>query len=424
MKKKKLKLLYNANGLAPGLEKTSFRAGIYFCFLNILKQMAKRDDFEISLSVMPKEKNKVKKVISKEFPDKKFKFVTLQDIPQREVIDTLVYLCFSDRCFCVKYIQKIVIYLHYFLYRLFFGIYCFILSFNNYDAYFTASLSSFPKRLRVKTKYTLLHDTTAFLFPSYFPAFFIEKHNRLIATLNENDYYFTDSENSRKDFLKFVPVIDPNKITNTYIGCHVVNSVKEGDKERVKKKYNIPVDKKYLFSLCTLQQRKNLVRNIKTFIQFIEKHNIDDLVFVMGGGFWEHFMSKFKSSLSGVNTDKIIKIGYVDDEDLPALYSGAEWFTYTSQYEGFGLPVLEAMNCGCPVITSNNSSLPEVIGDAGIQIDWDSDEQHVEAYEKYYFNEELRRENSKKGMERAKLFTWEKAVNKMTDIMLKNADIS
>lgn len=63
----------------------------------------------------------------------------------------------------------------------------------------------------------------------------------------------------------------------------------------------------------------------------------------------------------------------------------AEWFVYTSQYEGFGLPPLEAIACGCPVIVSNNSSLPEVVGDSCIMIDYDSDEQHIEAYEKYYF---------------------------------------
>ena len=98
------------------------------------------------------------------------------------------------------------------------------------------------------------------------------------------------------------------------------------------------------------------------------------------------------------------------------MYSGAEWFTYTSQYEGFGLPPLEAMSCGCPVITSNNSSLPEVVGDAGIMIDWDSDEQHIEAYEKYYFNRELRAEFAQKGLERAKQFSWEKCVDVMVTI--------
>ena len=79
------------------------------------------------------------------------------------------------------------------------------------------------------------------------------------------------------------------------------------------------------------------------------------------------------------------------------------------------------MQCGCPVITSNNSSLPEVVGDAGIMIDWDSDEQHIEAYEKYYFSDELKKNNSKKGLERAKSFSWKKTVDEMIKIMKERA---
>ena len=114
------------------------------------------------------------------------------------------------------------------------------------------------------------------------------------------------------------------------------------------------------------------------------------------------------------------KAGYIDDEDLAPLYSGAEWFVYTSQYEGFGLPPLEAMSCGCAVITSNNSSLPEVAGDAGIMIDWDNEEEHVQAYEKYYFNPEIRNEYAQKGLERAKQFSWQKCTDEMVKVMVKN----
>ena len=78
------------------------------------------------------------------------------------------------------------------------------------------------------------------------------------------------------------------------------------------------------------------------------------------------------------------------------------------------------MSCGCPVITSNNSSLPEVVGDAGIMIDFDSEEQHIEAYEKYYFNEELRKSYSQKGLERANLFSWKKCADQMIAEMSKN----
>ena len=134
---------------------------------------------------------------------------------------------------------------------------------------------------------------------------------------------------------------------------------------------------------------------------------------MLGGGAWDGFIEKFEKEVPDFSKhkDKIIRAGYVDDEDLEVLYSNAEWFVYTSQYEGFGMPPLEAMACGTAVITSNNSSLPEVVGDAGIMIDWDSDEQHVAAYEKYYFDKKFRDKMAKKGLERSKQFSWEKAAD-------------
>lgn len=422
MKNKKFKLIYDANYLCNGVKKASSRAGIYFCYLKILKEMVNRDDLDITLFVTPGNKKSVQKVIRSEFPDKKFKILTLWYMPKRDKIDTIARICSSDRKIYQSIIERFFIYAHYYITILLCKIYCFILSFNKYDAFYSSNISFFnaQKELGIKKQYTLLHDIIAILFPSYFAPDYVEQYNEKVSEFNKKDYFFTNSEHTRKDFLKHIPQIDPDKIINTYVGCNVSYSVKEGDLERVKQKYNIPQDKKYLLSLCTLEPRKNLIRNVRAFMQFIKKHNIDDLVFVMGGGYWELFIAKLNSAVSDLDTNKIIKIGYVDDEDLPVLYSGAEWFTYTSQYEGFGSPVLEAMKCGCPVITSNNSSLPEVIGDAGIQIDWDSDEQHIEAYEKYYFDENLRKENIKKGLERAELFTWEKTVNKMLDIMMKN----
>lgn len=146
-------------------------------------------------------------------------------------------------------------------------------------------------------------------------------------------------------------------------------------------------------------------------MEFVRKNQIEDMVFVLGGGAWKDFIVQFEKELGTLPENLIYRAGYVAEEDLPALYSGAEWFVYTSQYEGFGLPPLEAMQCGCPVITSNNSSLPEVVGDAGIMIDFDSDGQHVKAYETYYYDETYRQEMAEKGLERAKLFSWEKTAD-------------
>lgn len=270
-----------------------------------------------------------------------------------------------------------------------------------------------------------LYDTIPLIFPEYYPKVFSGSYwiCDLVKSLNRDEEYFAISQSAKNDFLNYSDEITENQITVALLAtAEHFNPV--GNTERlvyIKEKYNIPADKKYIFSLCTLEPKKNLIRAVKTFIEFIKKNNIDDLIFVLGGGHWDAFIAKIENEIENLGDykDKIVKAGYIDDEDLPALYSGAEWFVYTSQYEGFGLPPLEAMSCGCPVITSNNSSLPEVVGDAGLMIDWDNDEQHIEAYEKYYYNESLRNEYAQKGLERAKTFSWKKCVNTIVEKLIE-----
>ena len=112
---------------------------------------------------------------------------------------------------------------------------------------------------------------------------------------------------------------------------------------------------------------------------------------------------------------------YIEEQDLRHYFSNALCFIYPSLYEGFGLPVLEAMQCGCPVITSDTSSLPEVIGEAGIKINPTSDEEMIEAYEKMYFNEEFRHECSKLGLGRAKRFSWKKCASELLEFIETNS---
>ena len=278
------------------------------------------------------------------------------------------------------------------------------------------------------SSYTVLHDVIPLLYPKYFGDL-NSWFGKLVEQLNSNDYYFSNSDWTKRDFLKYFPQINPDNIQTIPLSTNQKYSPNKDvlKLNEVKSKYNIPQGKKYLFSLCSLEPRKNLIRAVKSFIEFITKHNVDDLVYVLGGGAWAGFIEKFEKEVPEFKKyrNKIIRAGYVDDEDLEILYSNAEWFVYTSQYEGFGMPPLEAMACGCPVITSNNSSLPEVVGDAGIMINYDSDEQHVAAYEKYYYDEDFRKEMAQKGLVRSKLFSWDKAaeiiVNKMLEVERKKS---
>jgi glycosyltransferase involved in cell wall biosynthesis len=113
---------------------------------------------------------------------------------------------------------------------------------------------------------------------------------------------------------------------------------------------------------------------------------------------------------------KYIKpLGYVDENDVNILYSNSLFFTFLSLYEGFGMPPLEAMQAGTPVICANNSSLPEVVGDAAILVNAEDENEIIEAYKTLYFDEEKRNEYIKKGLERAKLFSWDKSYKVVSD---------
>ncbi len=415
---KEFNLLYDASVIANGLNKDSNRSGIYFTALNILKELAERNDIKLSLYSSSRNYNDLCEVLKSEMPQKSFDIITDKK--------NIAYIKLKEKRNGFKNQNKPVR-------KIIFQILCLLYSplahahekFLGYmTKYKLANVSSFlsplfliPDKIQKypKKKFVILYDMIPYLFP--------DKHKdsnpdslyfQLLESLNSSNYYIAISENTRQDFLKHCNQIDRNKIITSLLACsESFAPISKGDILRIKEKYRVPQEQKYIFSLCTLEPRKNLVRAVKTFIKFIQENKIDDLVFVLGGGHWDEFISLIEKEIENLGNykNKIIRAGYIEDEDLPALYSGAEWFVYTSMYEGFGLPPLEAMSCGCPVITSNNSSLPEVVGDAGIMIDWDSDEQHIKAYEKYYYDKDLREQFAKKGLERAKLFSWDKCVN-------------
>ncbi|MCI7103651.1 MAG: glycosyltransferase family 4 protein [Campylobacter sp.] len=296
---------------------------------------------------------------------------------------------------------------------------------ESYDVFFSPCFKI--KNNLAKQNYILLHDVIPLIFLEY-------KNNpgnywflELTRKLDEGYTCFANSAYTKADFLKHLPHLKPENIIVNPLACDERFKPANADEiAKAKAKYKIPSDKKYIFSLCTLEPRKNLIRAVKCFANFISKNNIDDLVFVLGGAQWDRFISILENEIGSLDENiksRILKIGYVDDSDQAALYSGALFFVYTSQYEGFGLPPLEAMSCGTPVITSNNSSLPEVVGNAGIMIDYDDDAAHIKAYESYYYNENLRQENSKKGLERAKLFSWEKCADIMITEMKRRAGL-
>jgi glycosyltransferase involved in cell wall biosynthesis len=177
--------------------------------------------------------------------------------------------------------------------------------------------------------------------------------------------------------------------------------------EAVRIKYHLPPEPFFL-SVCTLEPRKNLVHVIQAFGRLIEQEKISGLNLVLvGAKGWQYDQIFAESGATNVLKRRVIFTGYVPDEDLAPLYTEALAFLYLSLYEGFGLPVLEAMQCGIPVVTSDNSSLPEVAGDAGILLDARDQDALCAAMLSLYGNAELRDELRCKSLRNAARFSWQ-----------------
>lgn len=267
-------------------------------------------------------------------------------------------------------------------------------------------------------KYICMHDIIPILYPEFYPQMKDRYYwyNRFLGQLNTKDTYFANSQYTKDDFVKAFPKLSSDQIIVTHLGKNSRYKYIANEDMSIAKKYGLVQVRKYFFSLCTVEPRKNLIRSVKSFLQFLRQDGITDLYYVIGGGKWKNFYDQMVKEMGQDDLfEQYVKmIGYVDDEDLPYLYSRAMCFVFTSQYEGFGLPVLEAMSCGCPVITSNSSSLPEVAGNAGLIVTWNSIQEHIDAYRQIYTDNVLRYKLHENGLERAKLFSWEKCA----DIML------
>ncbi len=225
------------------------------------------------------------------------------------------------------------------------------------------------------------------------------------------DHVLADSLATRQDLIELYQT-PPGKISVLYSGVDqrfrpITDRLAL---QQVRDRYEIG-DVPFVLSVGTIQPRKNYERLIEAF----RRSAISDLQLVIAGGKgWLDHSIYQQVSAAGME-DRIRFVGFVEDGDLPALYSAAHVFAFPSLYEGFGLPVLEAMACGVPVITSNVSSLPEVVGDAAVSIDPFDVDALAQALERVTHDTVLRRRLAQQGLERASQFTWENAARQLRE---------
>ncbi|MDR2210034.1 MAG: glycosyltransferase family 4 protein [Spirochaetaceae bacterium] len=398
----KFRMLFQADILLKGEINENERTGIYFVTKNLLEQFKKDKRFEITLIFFFN-------------PIPNDVFVRFKQNEKFKNFPTVRFY----RNFEVKGISKTIINP--------------IIKNSDYDFCFSTIGGSLPD-IQLPC-FGMLHDVIPFLFAEYYEKSARQEENDFYQCskkhLNRNTYYFCVSNSCKNDYLKFFSEqLNPNHMIVTPIATmrSFVLQPDMGKLSNFFKRYGATKIKsnRYILSLSTIEPRKNIPFTIRCFSEFIDKHHITDLFFVIGGGSWDFISVTIKQSLdydiekaSATCRDKIIRLGYVADEDVEMLYSHALIFTFISEYEGFGMPPLEAMSCGTPVITSNTSSLPEVVGDAAIIIDPHDAEACINAFENLYFNADLREEYSKKGISRAKMFSWEKTAKVITEKMLQ-----
>lgn len=253
------------------------------------------------------------------------------------------------------------------------------------------------------------HDLIPLIKPEYDFKGYGVLLRKIYSSIDHNTTVLCVSNSTRNDLLNYRPDINPDSVRVIYIAADKNQFYQIQDSKEhalVRQKYNIPYQQ-YFLSINAFAKYKNTQHIIESYLEYKKNRPNDEIGLVFIGqprdpGEKQRLYDKY-NGLQGITF-----LPYVADEDMATLYSQAIAFLYMSLYEGFGLPVLEAMQCGTPVICSNTSSIPEVVGDAGISLEPNDIDAMVHAMIQVSNDSSLSNELSVKGLERAELFSWDR----------------
>jgi glycosyltransferase involved in cell wall biosynthesis len=266
---------------------------------------------------------------------------------------------------------------------------------------------------------TTIHDVAFRRYPHLFPV----KHRLLLNALIPLSIQWaaavvTGSEATRNDLLEFYDV-PPEKVHVTPYAADPMFTPQDPEAAREAVRRRLGLRKPYILSVGVLQPRKNLPRLVRAYGRIAGR--VPHRLVLVGKEGWAH--EELRRAAAELPRDRApLFTGYVADADLPALYAAADLFVYPSLYEGFGLPPLEAMACGTPVVVSDRSSLPEVVGDAGVLVDPQDVRGLAEAMEALLGDEARRRDFSVRGIARAGEFNWERTARETVRVYERVAE--
>ena len=267
-----------------------------------------------------------------------------------------------------------------------------------------------------KTPYVvMIHDIIHEYFPEFYPrslcymmrVFYPISARRATRIL-------TVSESSKRDIIKYFKVSEEKVIVTYDAAAEDFRPIMEKDKiKSALQKYGI--DGKYILFVGRLEPRKNIPNLIRAFHELKKWKNIEQKLVIVGMKYF-----RYEEIFQCVNNlglqNEVILTGRVEDNELPLFYNGASLFVYPTIAEGFGIPPLEAMACGTPVISSNTSSLPEVVGDAGILLDPYNIKDLAGAIYKVLSDKNLHEKMKSEGLKRAKVFSWKETAKKTLNV--------
>jgi glycosyltransferase involved in cell wall biosynthesis len=224
-----------------------------------------------------------------------------------------------------------------------------------------------------------------------------------------------DSYSTKKDIEKFFN-IPSEKISVIHLAAGKEFEPKKNKDLLEEKLLKYKIKFPYILFVGTLEPRKNILGLLDAFKELVAQQETFGYKLVLAGKRGWYYEEIFKRIEDLRLREKVVITDYVLDEDLPYLYTGAECFIYPSFYEGFGLPALEALACGCPVITSDISSLPEVVGESALLVNPRDKKEIVSALNKILSDKELRANLVNKGLKQAQNFSWEKSAEDLLKI--------
>lgn len=278
---------------------------------------------------------------------------------------------------------------------------------------YTFFLFECPSNIRGKVV-VVMHDMIPLLYPEVCTEYVSKA--RYLASIDRADAIVAVSESTKRDIINIYDV-DASKITIIPPGIDLADYRREysaKELERIRGKYHLP--SQFLLFLGTIEPRKGIDKLIQAFDIIKGKSGYQQLKLVIAGGKGWKYDKIFELYENSRFKDDIVFTGYLDESDKIQIYKLAAAFVFPTLYEGFGMPVLEAMAAGTPTITSNNSSLPEVAGKGAVLIDRESTEELCDAIEKVLTDRMFRHDLIAEGLKQSEQYTWAGSARKFEEL--------